>query len=103
LLLTVTRSETGAGVVPDEAVPKLIAGCSSASDRLLWMSTFTLAVLVGPPEDPPPQPVAAEEVLRGVGVFVSKSAPLESVSVQPAPARIAAVELLRAATAEAPS
>jgi len=104
LLLTVTRSDTGAGVVPDEAVPKLIAGCSSASERLFWMSMSTLAEPVVPPEDPPPaQLVAGDEVLRGVGVSAEKSSAFEPVSAQPASARIAAVELLRAAATAAPS
>src|SRR5262245_33110751 len=99
-----TRSETGAGVVPEEAVPKLIVGFSSASDRLFWMSTSTLADPVAPPGEPlPPQLAAGDELLRGVGASAAKSSAFESVSLQPASARIAAVELLSAAAAAAPS
>jgi hypothetical protein len=49
------------------------------------------------------QLVGGEPLLRGTGVSASKSSALESVSVQPASARIAAVALLSAAAAEVPS
>ena len=44
LLTTVTRSETGAGVAPDVAFPKLTPGRSSAIERTGWMSMSTAAL-----------------------------------------------------------
>jgi len=50
-----------------------------------------------------PHDAAVDDELRGVGIGVTKSAGFESVSVQPSPARTAAVVLLSAATAPEPS
>ena len=61
--------------------------------------TVTIASGVGPPL----QTFVGLAVLRGVGAPVAKSAPLLLVSVQPAPARIAAVVLERVAVGPAPS
>ena len=49
LLTTVTRSETGAGVEPAVAFPKLTLGRSSAIERTGWMSMSTAALCETPP------------------------------------------------------
>src|ERR1700759_4278039 len=56
-----------------------------------------------PPLPPPPHDVAIEEALRGVGAPAAKSAALSSLSVQPAPPRLAAVVLLSVDVGPLPS
>jgi hypothetical protein len=79
-------------------------GFSSATDSTGWTSAATPAAAVAVPGLwAPEQVVAAEALFRGLGVAVSKSALFTFVSVQPPSARTAAVVLLSAGAALAPS
>src|SRR5262245_19785853 len=105
LLATVTRSETGAGVSPDEALPKLMLGRSSAIERTGWMSmsTETFADTLSAGGGAPEHGAAAAAEFRGAGAAAAKSLEFASVSVQPPPVRMAAVVLLSAGSATPPS
>src|SRR5215468_552791 len=91
----VTRSDTAAGTSPATTVPKLIVGRSSVIERTAWMSTSTAALCERPPVGggEPEQADAAVAEFRDAGATAVKSAELEPVSVQPLPARTAAVVL----------
>ena len=105
LLATVTRSETGAGVSPEAALPKLMLGRSRAMERTGWMSMSTAAFSDTPRGggEPPEQGSAGVAELRGAGADAEKSLEFVSVSVQPFAARIAAVVLLIAGAGPPPS
>ncbi len=97
--------DTAAGVSPALAFPKLMLGRSSAIESTPWMSMSTAAF----PETPCGEAAgyraraAAVAEFRGAGVSAEKSLAFASVSVHPPPARSAAVVLLSAGAASAPS
>jgi hypothetical protein len=103
LLVTVTCSATGVGVVPGTAAGKLSEECSRATERTGWTSTSTVPDPSPPPPEDEEQDVAAAEEFSGFGVAVEKSAALSSASVQPWAARTRAVVELGAPAGPLPS
>src|SRR5258706_6400150 len=101
--MTVTRSEIAVGVLPEGTLPKLRLDRSSAIDSTGWRSTSTAAFAEKLGVDPPEHGAAAERALCGAGATAEKSAAFAFVSVQPPAARTAAVVLLSAGAAPAPS
>src|SRR5215831_19392745 len=83
--VTVTRSETGLGVLPATAWPKLMLLFSSERDSAGWTSRSTAAFCETPDGGgaEPEQVTTAVCALRGAGAAAVKSELLASVSVQP--------------------
>src|SRR4029077_18871102 len=94
----------GAGVSPAAAWPKLMLGRSSAIERTESTSMSTGASCETPQRGGggADHGAAAVAELRGVGAPAEKSLEFASVSVQPSPARIAAVVLPVAGAAPPP-
>src|SRR5437016_1354318 len=108
VLVTVTSSASGAGVVPGMTEPKSSVLWLTATEIIGWRSTPTVPPPPVPPPPPPPPPpdehaATAEVELCGFGAAVVKSEELSSASVQDDPARTSAVVALSAGAAAVPS
>src|SRR5438128_3158436 len=94
--MTVTRSEIAVGALPETTLPKLRLVRSSEIDSTGCTSTSTAALADTLGGAPAEQDVAGDSALRGAGATAVKSVAFAFVSLQPPPARSAAVVLLSA-------
>ena len=99
----VTRSDNGAGVSPARTLPKLRLERSSEIESIGATSTSTAALAAALAAGVAAHPAAAADELRGDGGALAKSVAFAFVSLQPEPARTAAVVALSAGAGPAPS